>query len=247
MSWARRILLRIYPADWRWRFGQDLGDLLAVTELEPLVVADLLAGAVRAWWHPLPERLCSDGPRRRAQRSRRVAVALLLAATAGVATNTALSLLPGRPAAFAPATPVARVLLTGAVQGQLELGSNAISCGPGGSAVVMRGWVDQTQVTVHLSGLAPGQHVYYPDIAPELHEGVSVRLVAPDHPPADYRAQLSYGLGTLQTAPRGSSGSFQLAPTQVSGDMGMEMLGGGMWSNAVSSNSISLNGSWACG
>jgi hypothetical protein len=48
MSW----LLRLYPAPWRERYGEEFGAVLASQRVSPAMVLDVLAGAIDARLHP---------------------------------------------------------------------------------------------------------------------------------------------------------------------------------------------------
>ena len=46
------VLLKLYPAAWRRRYGQELEDLLELQKLTPSLALDLLRGAADAHLHP---------------------------------------------------------------------------------------------------------------------------------------------------------------------------------------------------
>lgn len=48
MTW----LLRFYPPRWRRRYGAELAELVAAQPFSMGAAADLLAGAIDAWFHP---------------------------------------------------------------------------------------------------------------------------------------------------------------------------------------------------
>ena len=48
MSW----LLRLYPAQWRERYGEEFGAVLASQRASPALVLDVLGGAIDAHLHP---------------------------------------------------------------------------------------------------------------------------------------------------------------------------------------------------
>jgi hypothetical protein len=50
----RRWLVRLYPAAWRARYGEEFLALLADRPLGPSLLIDVLAGAVDAWVAPQP-------------------------------------------------------------------------------------------------------------------------------------------------------------------------------------------------
>jgi hypothetical protein len=60
MKW----LLRLYPGDWRERYGEELEGLLAEVQLSPLGLLDLLRGTLDAWCYPIGSERAAGGPRR---------------------------------------------------------------------------------------------------------------------------------------------------------------------------------------
>ncbi|MGH7610303.1 MAG: hypothetical protein ACREOD_10310 [Candidatus Dormibacteria bacterium] len=237
-------LVRLYPADWRFRFRGELAEALQASPSTPAVVLDLVVAAASAWAHPLPEFQCSAHSRTQARRSRRVASAAVLASVSALATLAALSTAWGLQAPATPSVPVGRLEVSGWVQGTL---GGSVHCAAHGGVVTMQGQVADAHLAVRLSGLKPDQRVFYPSLDRGVRDDVKVQLVEPGGSASDYQAVLTDGLGTLNTAPNGASGSFQVSPSPVGGAALPEKMGPNPWVGATQPNTIYLSGTWRCG
>jgi hypothetical protein len=87
MRWLARSLVRLYPAPWRARYGDELASLVESVDPSIMLLADVGHGAVREWWR-FGRRSFSGGDPMQLPGSRHAGALALIAAV--VVAPTAL-------------------------------------------------------------------------------------------------------------------------------------------------------------